>query len=162
MNEDILPGRSYPLGATVYSDGVNFSIFSKSAKIIELLLFDKADDEKPRRIITLDRHENRTFYYWHVFIRDLKPGQLYGYRSYGPWDPANGHRFDPQKILVDPYAKAIVSPRNFSRQSAIVPGDNCRQAMKSAVIADGSYNWEGDRPLNIPFAVSVIYELHVR
>ena len=69
MNEDILPGKSYPLGATVYPDGVNFSIFSKNAKIIEVLLFDKVDDEKPRRTITLDRQENRTFYYWHVFIK---------------------------------------------------------------------------------------------
>jgi isoamylase len=162
MNEDILPGKSYPLGATVYPDGVNFSIFSKNAKIIELLLFDKADDTKPRRTITLDRHENRTFYYWHVFIKGLRPGQLYGYRAYGPWDPAKGHRYDPQKILIDPYAKAILTPEKFSRESAMVPGDNCAQALKGAVIADGNYDWEGDLQLNTPFSVSVIYELHVR
>ncbi len=162
MNEDLLPGKSYPLGATVYPDGVNFCVFSKSAKIVELLLFDKPEDEKPRRIVTLDRHENRTFYYWHVFIKGIRPGQLYGYRVYGPWDPANGHRFDPQKLLVDPYAKAILTPSEFSRDAAMSAGENCGRAMKSAVIADGNYDWEGDTQLNIPFSVSVIYELHVR
>ncbi len=162
MNEDILPGKSYPLGATVYPEGVNFCIFSKNAKIIELLLFDKPEDDKPKRIITLDRQENRTFYYWHVFIKGMRAGQLYGYRVYGPWDPDNGHRYDPKKLLVDPYSKAVATPATFSRKAAIAPGDNCGQAMKSAVIADGNYDWEGDVQLNFPFSVSVIYELHVK
>lgn len=162
MSYDSLPGRSYPLGATAYSKGVNFSVFIKNADIVELLLFDKADDEKPCQIIPLNPLVNRTFYYWHVYVIGLKPGQLYGYRVHGPYDPDNGSRCNPEKVLVDPYAKSIVTPRNFSRQAAIDPGDNCGQAMKSVVIPRNSYDWEGDEQLNIPYSTSVIYEMHVK
>ena len=86
MRGDILPGKSYPLGATVYPEGVNFCIFSKSCHIVELLLFDDHDDVVPSRVIRLDPSLNKSFYYWHVFVRGVKPGQLYGYRILGPQD----------------------------------------------------------------------------
>ena len=95
-------GRSFPLGATVYSDGVNFSIFSKNATSIDLLLFDAVDDAQPTRVISLDRRANRTFHYWHVAVPDIEPGQLYAYRAHGPFDPNEGLRFNPEKVLLDP------------------------------------------------------------
>jgi glycogen operon protein len=159
---DFLPGRSSPLGATAYSGGVNFSVFAKNADYVELLLFDRADDKQPSEIISLDPLVHRTFYYWHVYVIGLEPGQLYGYRVYGRYDPDNGMRCNPDKVLVDPYARAIVTPENFSRRAAIKPGDNCAHAMKSAVIPRNSYDWEGDEPLNIPFSTSIIYEMHVK
>jgi len=162
MPYDYLPGRSYPLGATAYTKGVNFSVFAKNAAYIELLLFDKAEDHRPAEVITLNPLVHRTFYYWHAYVIGLKPGQLYGYRVYGPFDPDNGLRCNPEKVLVDPYARAIVTPEGFSRKAAIEPGDNCSTAMKSAVIPRNSYDWEGDEPLNIPFSTSVIYEMHVK
>ncbi|MDH3708907.1 MAG: glycogen debranching protein GlgX [Cyclobacteriaceae bacterium] len=154
------PGMSHPLGATVHPEGVNFSLFSKNAQGVELLLFDHPD-ESPVQVIRLDSRINRTFYYWHIFVYDLKPGQMYGYRVYGPFDPTQGHRFDGNKLLLDPYTRAVVTGSQYDRSLAAVPGDNCRAAMKSVVIDSSTYDWEGDQPLNHPFTKSVIYELHV-
>ncbi len=162
-NEDlplVQPGRTYPIGATVSGDGVNFCVFSKNGVFIELLLFEDVDDPHPR-VIPLDPEQNRTFYYWHVFVRGIGAGQLYGYRVYGPDDPAQGHRFDGWKVLVDPYARAVAQGRNFSRDAARFPGDNCAYALKSVVVDPGAYDWEGDAPLGRPFGGTVIYELHV-
>ncbi len=153
-------GNSYPLGATVYPDGVNFSLFSKNATSVELLLFDLRDHSKPTRVYTLDPKKNRTFYYWHCFVEGIGHGQLYGFRVYGPYDPHNGYLFDGQKVLLDPYTRAVVSD-TYDRQAAIDPGDNCPVAMKSVVIDPAAYDWEGDRPLNVPYRRSVLYELHV-
>ena len=91
--------HSAPLGATVTADGVNFSVFSKSATAIELLLFDDARQAEASRVIALDAHRHRTYHYWHVFVPDLQPGQVYGYRAHGPFAPERGLRFDPQKLL---------------------------------------------------------------
>ncbi len=107
MSHDRLPGRPFPLGATTYHDGVNFSLFSKNCTAVELLLFDAVDAAGPARVIRLDHHRHRTFYYWHVFIRDARAGQLYGYRLHGPLDPEQGHRFDGTKVLLDPYSQAV-------------------------------------------------------
>src|SRR5262245_29151918 len=96
-------GVSSPLGATVIGGGVNFSLFSRTATGIELLLFNRADDSKPSRIIALDPCDNRTYHYWHLFVPDIQPGQIYAYRAAGQFDPAAGLRFDPAKILLDPY-----------------------------------------------------------
>ncbi len=162
MPYDYFPGKSFPLGATVYDHGVNFSVFSKNATQVELLLFESADDKQPGQVIPLIPVIHRTFYYWHVFVQSMKPGQIYGYRVYGPYDPSSGYRYDHGKVLVDPYAKAIVTPAGFSRKAASEPGDNCAQAMKSVVVNTRAYDWEGDESLNIPFSTSVIYELHVK
>lgn len=95
-------GKSYPLGATVYPNGVNFSVFSKSATAVELLLFDGPDDARPAQVIRLDPQRNRTYHYWHVFVNGLKPGQIYAYRALGPYKRQKGLRFDPEKVLLDP------------------------------------------------------------
>jgi glycogen operon protein len=155
------PGRSFPLGATVYPEGVNFSIFSKGATGVELLLFGEKDASQPERAITLDPRHNRTYHYWHVFVPGLKAGQIYGYRVAGPWAPEKGARFNPEKVLLDPYGRAVTVPPGYSRDLASGPGQNTVQAMKSVVADLSRYDWEGDQPLQRPFAQTIIYELHV-
>jgi len=159
--EEVQPGRCHPLGATVLPDGVNFSLFSRSCYAVELLFFDDPDDVRPARIITLDPKKNKTFYYWHCFVPGIKAGQLYGYRVHGPFDPARGHFYDGQKVLLDPYTKAVVLGRNYDRIAACRPGDNCAHAARCCVVDPSGYDWEGDEPLKRDYATSVIYELHV-
>src|SRR5262245_18407582 len=96
-------GSCAPLGATVVAGGVNFSVFSRSASAVEVLFFEHADDPRPARVIQIDSAGNRTCNYWHAFVPGAQPGQLYGYRVYGSPDLAAGLRFDPDKILLDPY-----------------------------------------------------------
>ncbi|MEM9917291.1 MAG: glycogen debranching protein GlgX [Bacteroidota bacterium] len=153
-------GQSYPIGATCRDGGVNFSLFSKNATRVELLLFDQKDHTYPSQVFKLEPDQFRTFHYWHCFIKGLKPGQLYGYRVFGPFEPSKGLRFDGEKVLIDPYARALVT-KTYNREAATAPGDNCAEAIKSVVIDPSDYDWEGDRPLNHPFEHSVIYELHV-
>ena len=161
MVEDITSGSSFPLGATVVGDGVNFSVYSKNASKVELLFFDSVDAARPSHILSLDRQRNRTYHYWHAFVPQILPGQLYGYRVHGPIDPPRGLRFDPQKVLLDPYGRAVAVPRGYNRNAASTPGDNAAQAMKSVVTPSGGYDWEGDRPLRHPYAKTVIYEMHL-
>ena len=158
----IAPGKSFPLGATVTPYGVNFSLFSKNSTFVELLLFNQVDDAKPAAVIPLDPWKNRTYHYWHVFVPDLKPGQIYGYRVHGPFEPQRGLRFDPEKVLFDPYGKAIAVPRQYDRVAASKSGDNCATAMKSVVVDVHAYDWEGDEPLKRPSARTIVYEMHVR
>lgn len=160
---DLRPGQTSPLGATVYEDGVNFCLFSKHGEAVELLLFETSNAPQPCRVIALDPKLNRTFYYWHIFVAGLKSGQVYAYRVDGPCAPEQGHRFDHQKVLLDPYAKAIAGADIYNRRAAMMPGDNCTQALRGVVVDTNPYHydWEGDRPLRTPFAASVIYELHV-
>jgi glycogen operon protein len=160
MLSDILPGQSQPLGATVRPDGVNFSIYTHNGVSVELLLFDDVDDITPR-VIRLDPTINRTFYYWHVFVRGIRPGQLYAYRVHGPFAPEKGMRFDGSKVLLDPYARAIAKNPHYDRQAAIRPGDNVKSAHKGVVIDVADYDWEGDSPLHVPYSRTIIYELHV-
>jgi glycogen operon protein len=159
--QEVMPGKSFPLGATVYPEGVNFCVFSKSCDWVELLLFNTPNDNKPAKTYRLDPDSNRTFYYWHIFINDLKPGQLYGYRVHGPFEPEIGNLYDYNKVLVDPYAKGVVTGKCYSREAAIRPWDNCREAMKCVIVDNTEYDWEGDKQLNIPYADSIIYEMHV-
>src|SRR5262245_48205877 len=125
------PGRSAPLGATVADGGVNFSLFSRTATGVELLFFDREDDPKPSRVVRLDSADNRAYHYWHVFVPGVRPGQIYGYRVEGPSAAANGLRFDPAKVLLDPYARGVVVPKNYCREAARRQGDNATTAMKS-------------------------------
>ncbi len=155
-------GQSFPLGATVYPDGVNFNIYSKSATAVDLLLFDAVNDPRPSHVIPLDRQKNRTFHYWHAFLTGIKPGQIYAYRAHGTNAPPRGLRFDADKILLDPYGKGIAMPARYDRDAAANPGDNTPYAMKSVVVETGAYNWEGDVPLKRPFSGTIIYEMHVR
>jgi len=155
-------GNSSPLGATPGPEGTNFSVFSKHATGVELLLFDHVDDARPARVIRMDPAVNRTYHYWHVFVPGVQPGQLYGYRVEGPWDPANGIRFDPTKVLLDPYGRGVVVPDGYRRDAAVGAGDNSATAMKSVVVDPAAYDWEGDTPLRRPSAQTIIYEMHVR
>jgi isoamylase len=155
-------GASAPLGATVYPGGVSFSVFSKNASLIELLLFDDDSAAQPAKVIPLDPHRHRTYHYWHAFVPAVKPGQVYGYRAHGPFQPENGFRFDGEKVLLDPYGLAVAVPEAYNRKAARGPGDNAAVAMKSVVADPGRYDWEGDLPLKRPFTETVIYELHVR
>ena len=111
-------GRSFPLGATVTDEGVNFSVFSRQVSRMELLLFDAADALYPARIIELDPRTHRTYHYWHAFVPGICPGQIYAYRADGPFDPQRGLRFDPAKVLLDPYGRAVVVPDEYSRHAA--------------------------------------------
>jgi len=155
MSSEVAIGSSAPLGATVQPEGVNFSVYSKNASLLELLLFDNKDDIKPARVITLEAQKNRTYHYWHVLVPDLKPGQLYGFRATGEFKPERGLRFDRSKVLLDPYGPAVAVPKAYSRTGGAPP-------MKSIVADPGGYDWEGDRPLQRPFVETVIYEMHVR
>ncbi|HKA00821.1 MAG TPA: alpha-amylase family glycosyl hydrolase, partial [Candidatus Solibacter sp.] len=155
-------GSSSPLGATVLSAGVNFSIFSRSATGVDLLLFEREDDAHPARVIPIDPVDNRSYHYWHTFVPGMRAGQIYAYRVHGPFDPANGHRFDPAKVLLDPYGRAVVIPRDYNRRAATSEGDNTSTAMKSVVVDPKAYDWEGDKPLHRPSARTILYEMHVR
>lgn len=152
---------SYPLGATVTADGTNFSVFSTNATSMDIVFFDRADAQRPSRVVTLDPRLHRTFHYWHIFLPGIKSGQLYGYRAGGPNDPASGHRFDPHKVLLDPYGKSVSVPSGYSRAAASMPGDNTATSMRSVVADLSLFPWEDDRPLNRPFHKTVIYEMHV-
>ncbi len=159
---DVTPGCPSPLGASVTEAGVNFSVFSRHASGMELLLFDREDDASPARTIPIDPVAGRTYHYWHVLVPQLKPGQLYGYRATGPSDPANGLRFDSKKALLDPYGRGVTVPKSYTRAAATAPGDNAAAAMKSVVVDPSTYDWQGDRPLRTPAARTIIYEMHLR
>jgi isoamylase len=155
-------GQSSPLGATVGANGVNFSVYSRNASTIELLFFEREDDGKPERVIAIDPVTNRTYHYWHVFVPEAQAGQIYAYRVHGTFDPARGLRFDPDKLLLDPYGRGVVVPRNYSRDAAAQEGDNAATAMKSVIVDPHAYDWEGDVPLARPSSRTVVYEMHVR
>jgi isoamylase len=159
---DLTTGASAPLGATVTAGGINFSVFSRGATRVELLLFDHVDADTPAQVIQLDPDGNRTYHYWHVFVPWLTAGQIYGYRVHGPYDPARGELFDPGKLLLDPYGRGVAVPARYSRVAARRRGDNTATAMKSVVVDPGTYDWEGDTPLRRPASETVVYEMHVR
>jgi glycogen operon protein len=155
------PGRPHPLGATVDANGVNFSVFSRNATAVELLLFDAHNDAQPIQVLKLNPDDNRTFYFWHVYVRGLKPGAHYAYRVDGPQDlHGRGFRFNRNKVLVDPYALGN-SKKHVNREDAVGPADNLTTSMRSVVIEVGDYDWEGDRPLDRPMRDMIIYEMHV-
>jgi glycogen operon protein len=154
-------GRSAPLGATVGHGGVNFSLYSRDASGVELLLFDQ-EDQAPARAIMLDPSIHHTYHYWHVFVPGLRAGQLYGYRVHGAFNPSGGMRFDAAKVLLDPYGRGVVVPKDYSREAAGRQGDTAATAMKSVVVDPSLYDWEGDRPLHRPSSQTIVYEMHVR
>jgi glycogen operon protein len=157
----IRKGSSFPLGATAAPEGVNFSVFSKNATAVDLLLFDSVEDSRPARVIRIDPSTNRTYHYWHVFVPGVQAGQIYGYRVEGPSDPGSGMRFDPSKVLLDPYCRAVVVPKEYNRKDASREGDNVATAMKSVVVDPTMYDWEGDKPLKRPSSRTIVYEMHV-
>src|SRR5258706_10560523 len=153
-------GTADPLGATRTAYGVNFSVYSKHATRLDLLLFDDVDDHSPMRVIRLDPQVNRSGDYWHVHVPGLDAGQLYGYAADGPWMPEQALRFDATKVLLDPYGRGAAVPDRY-RPATL--GDAARNAaaMKSVGIDPTVYDWEGDRPLHRPFRETIVYEAHL-
>jgi isoamylase len=168
----IWPGRPFPLGATWDGSGTNFSIFSEHADCVELCLFD--DDDNETRIEMTGRRALN----WHCYLPDVGPGQRYGYRVHGRYSPQEGHRFNPAKLLIDPYAKAIDGVVDWAHDANVLPyvpdpeageeadleldDEDDAAAMPRSVVIDDAFSWEGDRPPRIPFADTVIYETHVK
>lgn len=155
-------GQSSPLGASIGSGGVNFSLYSRDATGVDLLFFDHEDDAWPSQLISLDPFTNRAYHYWHLFVPGVRAGQLYGYRVHGTFDPSNGMRFDSTKVLLDPYGRGVAVPKNYSREAAREKGDNTAAAMKSVIVDTRGYDWEGDTPLNRPSSQTIVYEMHVK
>ena len=161
----IKPGRPYPLGATYDGYGVNFSLFSEVAERVQLCLFDESGHETQ-----VDLPE-RTAFCWHGYIHGLSPGQRYGYRVHGPWEPAQGHLCCPAKLLLDPYTKAIEGqirwdPAVFSATNAEgnAPPSNVDSAahVPKSIIADTQFDWEDEQWPDTPWHETIIYEMHVK
>ena len=164
------PGRPYPLGATWDGEGVNFALFSENATGVDLCLFDTEYQECETFSLAL---EECTDLVWHAYLPEVRPGQLYGYRVHGPYDPSAGHRFNPSKLLIDPYAKAITgivkwSDAMFGYQVGQPEQDLVRDERNNAghvpkcMVVDQAFSWGHDRLLKIPWAQTVIYEVHVK
>ena len=164
------PGKPYPLGATWDGDGVNFAIFSENATAVELLLFDFTNPSKLKERVPF---EERTGYVWHAYLPDLLPGQLYAFSVDGPYEPDRGLRFNKNKALIDPYAKAIAGSIQwndsmfgyvYSDQNNDVSFDSRDSSpfLPKCVVIDTSYDWEGDDLLRIPWNETIIYETHVK
>ncbi len=167
MTKIVYNGSPYPLGATWDGNGTNFALYSENATGVELCLFEPDGEETRIKI------RERTHQVWHVYVPEVKPGQLYGYRVHGPYEPHNGHRFNPNKLLLDPYAKAIsgiieVNEDLFSYQIGHKDEDlsfsetDSAHAIPKSVVVDAAFDWKKDKAPKIPYHKSVIYELHVK
>jgi glycogen operon protein len=165
VSRAVWPGRPFPLGPTWDGGGTNFSLYSEGAERVELCLFDDQGAEERVEV------RQQTAFEWHAYLPGVGPGQQYGYRVDGPWDPAAGQRFSPAKLLIDPYAKAITGPIAYERARtfAYAPGHedvrddtDSSPAIPHSVVVDEGFDWEGDRPIGRPLAETVIYELHVK
>src|SRR5579863_186469 len=168
QNLIVWPGRPYPLGATWDGEGVNFAIFSEHAEKIELCFFDETGRREIRRV-TLPEQTDQV---WHCYLPEARPGLSYGYRVYGQYDPSHGLRFNPHKLLLDPYAKQVrplswsdahfgykIGHKNedlsFDRRDS-APG------MMKGVVIDSAFSWGADQPPRIPWHQTIIYEVHVK
>jgi len=166
----VYPGTSFPLGATWDGRGVNFALFSENATAVELCLFESEGNQKEYARIRVGEMDNHV---WHIYIPDARPGQLYGYRVYGPYEPQNGLRFNPNKLLIDPYSKAISGTIKWhdalygyqlghpDEDLSFSDLDSAPYIPKSVVI-DPNFNWEDDRLLKTPYHKTIIYETHVK
>ena len=169
MSTKTYPGSPYPLGATLNGEGVNFALYAENATAVELCLFDSGDDPKQ----TIIKVTERSHQIWHVFVPGMKAGQLYGYRVHGPYKPEEGQRFNPNKLLIDPYAKAIAGvidwddslfgyePGHPEEDLSFSESDSGPYLSKCVVI-DDRFDWGDDKPPKIPYHKSVIYETHVK
>jgi glycogen operon protein len=166
----IWPGRPYPLGATWDGAGVNFALFSEHATKVELCLFESPESDKESQRITLQEHDDQV---WHCYLPDTLPGQLYGYRVHGPYEPKNGHRFNPTKVVLDPYAKAVGRDLRWDdslfgykvgdpeADLSFDDRDNAAFAPLASVL-DTAFTWGDDRAPRTPWHKTLIYELHVK
>jgi glycogen operon protein len=160
-NLETKPTRSHPLGAIPDGDGVHFSVFSLNATSIELLLFDAHDDAQPAQVVPLDPAMHKSYFFWSVYVKGLKPGAHYAYRVDGPRDVhRQGFRYNPKKVLIDPYSRGN-SDTLWNRNKALGTDDNLAGSMRSVVIDVKDYDWEGDRAINRPWNQVIVYEMHV-
>src|SRR5262249_53449036 len=166
----IWPGKPYPLGATWDGQGVNFALFSQHATGVELCLFDSPDSPAESERIAMPEQTDDV---WHVYLPGVQPGQMYGYRVCGPYEPEEGHRFNPAKLLVDPYARAITGQLEWNDAlygftigdpyEDLTPDDrDSAPYMPRCVVVDSSFDWGDDGLPATPLHKSVIYELHVK
>lgn len=166
----VMPGQPYPLGATWDGKGVNFAVFSENAESIQLCLFNDENDAEEYIKIKI---EEVSHHIWHVYVPDLKPGQLYGYRVFGPYEPENGHRFNPNKLLIDPYTKSLAGTIKWDdalfgyevgneAEDLSFSESNSAPFIPKSVVVDSSFNWENDSRPNIPYHDTIIYEAHVK
>jgi isoamylase len=166
----VWPGSPYPLGAIWDGQGTNFAIYSENASEVELCLFESPQAGEPAQCVRL---RERTAHVWHGYLPDVGPGQLYGYRVDGPYHPARGLRFNPDKLLIDPYARALAGRLDFSHHPYAYPFDqpgedwvlddtNSAAGIPKGVVVDNSFDWRGDKPPRIPWHRTVIYEAHVK
>jgi isoamylase len=166
------PGAAAPLGATWDGVGTNFAVYSENATRVELCLYNRAEDAVAEECVELQGH---TGHVWHAYLPDVRPGQAYGYRADGPNAPHEGHRFNPAKLLLDPYAKAICGPIRWSdvlsshperttdpERDLIVDSRDSAGAMPKSLVIDPSFDWDEDQLLRIPWHRTVIYECHVK
>jgi isoamylase len=171
---EIQSGTPSPLGAHPVGEGVNFALFSRDATRVRLELFDHAEDSEPTFAIDLDQSRHRTGDVWHVWLREIRHGQLYGYRVDGPYKPEDGHRFNFSRLLLDPFARSIAPPPTWDfaaergyeatamlRDLSISKTDDSRSTPK-CVFTHDDFDWDGDAPPRIPWARTLIYEAHVR
>ena len=170
MSIAVYPGKPYPLGASFDGEGVNFALFAEHAEGVELCLFQSTESKKESFKIKMRENLHHV---WHAYIPDLKPGQLYGYRVHGPYDPKRGHRFNPNKLLLDPYAKAIsdtivLHDSLFGYEVGHPEADasfSTRDSgpyMPKSVVIDHYFNWENDQLPNVPYHRTIIYEVQVK
>lgn len=167
METKINTGSPYPLGATYDGEGVNFALFSENAEAVELYLYDSSNQQEIEQF----KITEKTHQVWHIYVSGIKPGQLYGYRVHGPYDPAQGHRFNPHKLLIDPYAKAIsgvvqwndaLFAYNIGEDDLSLDTTDSAPFVPKSVVIDGHFDWGDDHPPRIPMHQSVIYETHVK
>ncbi|MCL2374778.1 MAG: alpha-amylase family glycosyl hydrolase, partial [Treponema sp.] len=167
-------GKALPMGATLTGNGVNFSVFSRHATELTLILFESTEKESPRKEIKLSGKNNRTGDVWHCHIPGLKAGTCYLYRAVGPYIPEKGFRFNSNKTLIDPYAKALTDFSDWDINTCVGYDPSAESGDLSysyvddilnqprCIVIDDSFDWQGDLPLNYPLRFSVLYETHVR
>jgi isoamylase len=163
-------GRPYPLGANWDGSGVNFALYAENAEAVDLCLFNFLEDDS--EAVKIDMKE-RTHHVWHIHVSGVQPGQLYGYRVYGPYLPSEGHRFNPNKLLLDPYAKAIAGKLQWhdalfgyeighEQADLSFSKENSAPYIPKCVVIDEAFDWQGDTPPDIPYHATIIYEAHVK
>lgn len=170
MNMNVYPGEPYPLGATWDGEGVNFALYAENAHGVDLCFFKGVDDYEESIKIRINEVSHHV---WHVYVPGIEPGQLYGYRVYGTYEPQNGHRFNPNKLLIDPYAKAVAGTIQWHdslfgyelghpEEDLSFSDVDSAPYIPKAVVIDHRFDWEGDVSPNIPYHKAIIYETHVK
>src|SRR5438094_5097750 len=162
---EVWPGEPFPLGADWDGNGTNFSVFSEVASRVELCLFDESGAQ---HCVNLPE---TTAFCWHGYVPGIGPGQRYGYRIHGPWNPAEGHRCNPSKLLLDPYARAVSGsiqwgsaglPYKIGSEGRDASDEDSAPAMPRSIVVDPRFDWKGDAPIRRPLHETVIYEVHVK